>query len=489
MTEKLTLKSLLLPVGAALLLGGAAGCHPKPAADAAAPADAAKPDAKTDPADAAKADAGADSLPAVETVTAQSGAIEKTLPVTGTLMARRDQEASISAPVAGVIDALPIRFGETVVRGQLLFHLSTRTLQGQIDQARATIAQNSLQVQQARTNALLQQGQGRSAVLQAQSAVSGARATLLSAQATLTGDDAALENARQSLARQENLFTQGLVAQKDVEAAKLAVRAAQAVVAAQGQTIAAQAQTVKGQEQALQGSRVATIQNTVKNQDIAIARQQVANAEGALATAKAQEALYTVRAPLSGTITSVGASLGETVDATVKVATLANLDTLQLQIAVPSASASQVRVGLPVSFTVDAVPGRTFRATIRTVGAQIDATNSTVSAVAAVENRGHLLKDDMPARVSIVTGRHHGSVIVPKSAVFQDAGGASASVMEIDKGDVVHKISVTVGLTEGDRVEIRSGVRPGDLLATVGGYGLPDGTKVQVSGADGKAAK
>ena len=300
-------------------------------------------------------------LPTVQVATVTTDTLERTLPATGTLMALRDHEATLSPPVAGMLDTLPIRYGQSVQKGQVIAHLSTRQLQGQIEQAQATLGQNQVQVQQAQANALQQQAQTQTAIQQALSAVSSARATLRGTQATLIGDEAALRNAQQAQARAQTLFADGLVAQKDVEAADLAVRTAQAAVDAQRQTVAAQAQTVAGQRQAVAAARAASLQDVVKRKDVQVARQQVRNAQGALATARAQEALYTIRAPLSGQITQVGAAVGETVDTTAKLATIADLRTLQLQIGVPGSSARQVRPGETVTFSVSSLPGETFR--------------------------------------------------------------------------------------------------------------------------------
>ena len=139
------------------------------------------------------------------------GTLERTLPATGTLTALRDHEATLSPPVAGVLDELPIRYGQAVHKGQVIAHLATRQLQGQIQQAQATIGQNLVQVQQAQANALQQQAQTRTAILQAQSALSGAQATLAGTRATLIGNEAALHNAEQTLTREQTLFAEGLV--------------------------------------------------------------------------------------------------------------------------------------------------------------------------------------------------------------------------------------------------------------------------------------
>jgi RND family efflux transporter MFP subunit len=419
----------------------------------------------------------------VQTATVRRGEIDETLPVTGTLAVLRNQQATVTPTVSGVLDQLPVRFGQTVHKGQIVAHLSTRPLLGQMQQAQATIAQNQVQVQQAQANAIQQQAQTRTSIAQAQSALSGARATLAGAEATLAGNEAALHNAQQSLNRLQSLFADGLVALKDVEAAQLAARTADAQVAAQRQAVEAQRQTVNSQRQALAAARAASLQDVVKRNDVQVARQQVQNARGALTTAQGQFALYTLRAPLSGLVTSIGASLGETVDTTTKLISVADLATLQLQIAVPADKARMVRPGQSAAFRVESLPGKVFQTTIRAVGTQVDATSNTVPALAVVANPRRELTNGAFAKVQITFQRHLGTLLVPKSAVLRDAEG-QATVVTLGADRVAHVKEVKTGLTQGDAVEILSGVSAGDQIVTVGGYGLPDGAKVTI----GKAA-
>jgi RND family efflux transporter MFP subunit len=418
-------------------------------------------------------------------------------------MASRDQEATISAPVAGILDSLPVKFGQAVTKGQMIAHLSTQTLKGQIAQAHASIGQYTVQVQQAEANALQQQGQTKTGMLQARSAIAngaatlaGARATLVGAQATLTSNEAALNNAQKTLERTKGLFTEGLVAQKDVEAAELVARSAEAqvvtqkqIIAAQEQTVAAQEQTVIGLRDAEQAAALARYQDTVKQKDIQVARQQLANAVGTLQTTQSQLALYTIYAPLTGTITNINGSVGETVDPTVKFLTITNLDRLQLQMAIPTNTAGVVHAGQMVVFRTDSLPNHSFRSMIRTIGTQVDPNTSTITAIADVNNPGHLLKDDLNVRVGLVVGRHDHAILVPRAAVLYDAGssGNTAHVMKLDKDNVLHSVSVTVGYANDSTVEILEGVKPGERLATTGAYGLPDGTKVQIEGEKSEA--
>ena len=449
--------------------------------------------------------------PTVQVKPAQVGTIEDTLAVTGTLVAFRDKEATVGPPVAGTLDLFSLRVGQNVAKGQIIAHIGTRLLNGQIQQAQATIAQNEIQVEQAQVNALTQQAQSKGAIAQAQAAVAnaqatyggvqatlgGAQATLRSGQAAVIGAEATLRNARQNLTRLQSLAQDGLVAQKDVDTAQLTVQTAQSALNAQQETVAgqrtaveaqrkavdAQRETVVGQRHALEAARSATLQNLAKQKDIQIARRQEQNARGALTTAQSQLSLYTIRAPLTGVVTAVGATTGETVDTTAKLATITNLDTLQLQLAVPGEAARKVRSGEHVTFTVSSLPRQTFTAIIETVGTQVDATTGAVTATARIANPGHRLKDDTAVQAQIAIARHTGAILVPKAAVLLDADG-KASLVTVGADSVAHVKDVKVGVTHGGLTEITDGLKPGENVALSGQYGLPDGTKVTVG--DGK---
>ena len=422
-------------------------------------------------------------LPTVQVTTVTTGTLDRTLPATGTLMALRDHEATLSPPVAGTLDALPVRYGQAVQQGQVIAHLSTRQLQGQIEQARATVGQNLVQVQQAQANAIQQRAQTQTAIQQALASLSSARATLRGTEATLTGNQSALRNAEQTLARQKTLFSEGLVAQKDVEAADLAVGTAQAQVDAQKQTVAAQAQTVAGQRQAVAAARAASLQDLVKRKDVQVALQQVRNAQGALATARAQEALYTIRAPLSGQVTQVTGTVGETADTTAKLVTIADLHILQLQMDVPTSAARQVRPGETVTFSVSSLPGERFRTVVSTVASQVDAATGTVPILATVANPRRLLRDDTTVKAQIVTERRINVLLVPQAAVLTDPDTGKTSVVTVGSDAVAHITPVKLGLSAAGRVEITSGVTAGQKVAVTGQYGLPDATKVSVQNA------
>ncbi|MGI4790481.1 MAG: efflux RND transporter periplasmic adaptor subunit [Janthinobacterium lividum] len=419
-------------------------------------------------------------LPTLQVAAVRRGTLEKRLPVTGTLQALPGQEATLTPPVAGVLSGLFVHYGQTVSKGQIVAQLSTQPLLGQIQQAQATIGQNQVQVQQAQANALQQTVQTQTSILQAQAGLRNAQAALAAAQATLTGTEAAVSNAQQNLTREQTLYADGLVPQKDVEAAQLALRTAAAQQQAQQQAVSGQRQTIAGQEAIVAAARAASLQDVVKRQDVQVARQQLRNAEGALTTARLQRSLYTIHAPLAGQISAVGATVGENVDTTAKIAVVTNLNQLQLNISLPSDAVASVHRGQALTFTVDSLPGRVFHASVQTISQQVDAATGTVPALALVTNSHHLLKDDTTARVQITTEQRSHILIVPRAAMLTDPDTGKTSVVAVGSDNVAHIVPVKIGLTVGDSVEIQSGLSNGQSVAVSSQYGLPDGAKVQV---------
>ncbi len=439
---------------------------------------------KAEPKDKANAPA-----PVVQTVAVLRRTLERALPVSGVLNTLQTHEATVTPPVAGVLDALPVRYGQTVQKGQIIAHLATGTLAGPLQQAQATLGQNQVQVEQAQANALQQQAQTRTSIAQAQSALAGAQASVKREQAALTGSLASLENAQENLVREQTLYADGLVAQKDVESAQLAVRTAQAQADAQRQTVDAQRQSAEGQKLAVQSARAAALQDVVKQKDVQVARRQVQNARGALATARAQSALYTIRAPLSGQVTSVGATVGESVDTATKLAVIADLRTLVLQLGVPSDQARQVRKGQTVTFSSQGRGGRTYQSTLYDVGAQVNAATGTVTALALIPNAEERLRDGATVKARITTERRAGALVVPQAALLTDPDTGETSVVVVGSDSIAHVVPVKAGLAANGLVQITQGLTAGQQVAVSGQYGLPDKAKVTVQPAAAQGGK
>lgn len=218
----------------------------------------------------------------------------------------------------------------------------------------------------------------------------------------------------------------------------------------------------------------------ISQQDFENARNQMENTRVALQEVELRLEYADVRAPIDGVVMERQVELGDLVRGNQVVFAVADLEPLQARIRVPEKRMGQVRVGQEARVTVDPVPDRIFAGAVRMISPGVDPASGTVKVTLDVPAAGGLLKPGMFATVRIVTDRRPHALIIPKKAL----------VLETDEDDVfavrdgrAQRLRVELGYTDGDRVEIASGLTDADRVITVGHEGLKDGAAVRVVGA------
>ncbi|HSR36015.1 MAG TPA: efflux RND transporter periplasmic adaptor subunit [Desulfurivibrionaceae bacterium] len=273
----------------------------------------------------------------------------------------------------------------------------------------------------------------------AEAGVAGARATLAQAQVTLAR--AEREEARTLKLKETGLATQ------------------QAVDESQTETAAARAR-------------------------ITAVRAQIAAAEEEVRQVRARLQKGLVTAPLDGVVALRAVNVGDLAsDAAAGAPIFKIVDNrlLNLTVTVPSAAAARVKVGQPLTFTVDSLPGQTFSGRVMFVNPELSAADRSLKVIAEVRNDGDRLKGGLFAKGRIVTGKRGGVVQVPRSALSGwDVAKGSAKLF-MAAGDVARQRPVTTGTVSGDQVEIASGLKVGEQYVVRGGFTLKDGDKIVTS--------
>jgi membrane fusion protein (multidrug efflux system) len=219
------------------------------------------------------------------------------------------------------------------------------------------------------------------------------------------------------------------------------------------------------------------------------ARQQYESAKNgaaqqyqALQAAKARVALAqkavsdtVVRAPFAGLVAERLASTGDYVTKGMKVAVVVRVNPLRVQLTIPEQFVSAITTGAPVRFEVDAYPNRQFTGTIRYVSPALEANQRALTVEAVVPNPDRELKPGLFATARIEQPVRTPAVLVPASAV-QTAGGTSR--VFVVNGDHVEERIVAIGQTVSEQVEISSGLKAGERVATKNVAQLADGAKV-----------
>jgi len=113
---------------------------------------------------------------------------------------------------------------------------------------------------------------------------------------------------------------------------------------------------------------------------------------------------------------------------------------------------------------------------------QIDPTTGTIRLRATFGNEGRLLYPNQFVNVELLVDQHKDVATVPTAAVQRGQPGTFAYVVNADSTVSVRKIDL--GVTNGDRVEVRSGLSAGERVVVDGADKLRDGATVNVREAD-----
>jgi membrane fusion protein (multidrug efflux system) len=193
-----------------------------------------------------------------------------------------------------------------------------------------------------------------------------------------------------------------------------------------------------------------------------------------LQAAEAQLALLQVTAPLSGTVARVNVKPGQAVDLTTVVAEVMDLNRLAVSAEIPAAEAGDLKPGNPVE--VLAAPPVTTELSF--VSPNVAKDNGTVL-VRALLPADSGLRPGQFVPLRIVTAVHTNCLAVPGESVVTDENGKS--VIALVKGDAATQTPVQTGLRENGWVEVEAPeLKAGDIVVTVGAYGLPEKTKIRV---------
>ena len=195
----------------------------------------------------------------------------------------------------------------------------------------------------------------------------------------------------------------------------------------------------------------------------------------ALQNAEAQLALLRVTAPLSGTVVSVTVKAGTAVDASTVLAEVIDLERLIVRTSIPETDALELKLGEPLQL-LGAVPLST---TLAYVSPTINSSDGTVVAWASLPPHGGLRSGQFVG-LRIVTATARDALVAPSESVIRTAVGGSG-VLSVVRGHEAIRVPVKTGLREDGWVQVSGpGLAPGTRVVTVGAYGLPTRTAIQI---------
>jgi multidrug efflux system membrane fusion protein len=116
--------------------------------------------------------------------------------------------------------------------------------------------------------------------------------------------------------------------------------------------------------------------------------------------------------------------------------------------------------------------------TLQTFDSQIDPTTGTIKLRAKFPNEAEALYPNQFVNVRLLLDTHKDVTIMPTAGVQRGVPGTFVYLVNAD--DTVSVRKIELGVTDGDRVEVRSGLQPGDRIVVDGADKLRDGAKINV---------
>lgn len=205
---------------------------------------------------------------------------------------------------------------------------------------------------------------------------------------------------------------------------------------------------------------------------------QVAEAQAALDTASINLRDAFVKAPIEGKIQSRTVQTGQYVQPGTVLATILQRDPLLLRFQVPEIEAPRIKQGMLAHFEVRS-DERRFKAAISYVSDAADSGTRMVSVTAEIDAA---VRDELRpgafAEVSVPVGENPAAPVIPQSAVRPSEKGFLAFVIE---NGAANERVLSLGLrTEDGRVEVKSGLKAGEMLVVRGAEALREGVPVRV---------
>ena len=232
-----------------------------------------------------------------------------------------------------------------------------------------------------------------------------------------------------------------------------------------------------------------TVESTLKalrsaQSVMASVNAQIDQAEISVATSRVNLGYTHIVAPIDGTVLQVTARQGQTVNAAQSaptIVTLGQVDRMTIKTQIAEADVINVRPGMPLYFTILGAPDHRYQGRLRAIEPAPTTYVSAASAVLAsasaasttavyyngifdVENPDRRLKTTMTANVSIILNTADHVLTISASGLGDPSANGVYSIRVLGSDGKAIARKVRIGLNDGTRAQVVSGLREGDLV-------------------------
>ena len=332
-------------------------------------------------------------------------------------------KVEVKSKASGIVKKLLVDYGDHVKKGQLLAQLDKVEIEAQVEQSRASLEA-------------------------AQANLSSTRADLERAKVDAEGPDVPL--LKRAYDRAEGMAKDGVVSASALDDAQ------------------------KNYEMSLNKQNVSKAQVTVLRAKIAQAQAQVAQDQANLKQLEEQLSYTDIISPLDGIVLSRDVQMGDAVSSILVLGSSATLvmtlgDTSEVYVKgkVDESDIGKVYLGQPARIKVESFKDKTFTGKVTKISPMgVEKDNVTTFEVrVSIQNPGGELKAEMTANAEIILEEHKNVLQIPEGAILYDKDKKASVEIPNPKGkDGKDKLAVNIGISNGAKTEVLSGLKEGDQV-------------------------
>src|SRR5580700_9731402 len=332
-------------------------------------------------------------------------------------------KVEVKSKASGIVKKLLVDYGDRVKKGQLLAQLDKVEIEAQVAQSRAALDA-------------------------AVANLTSSQADFERAKVDAEGPDVPL--LKRAYDRAEGMAKDGVVSASALDDAE------------------------KNYEMALNKQNVSKAQVTVLKAKIAQAQAQVVQDQANLTQLNEQLSYTDIISPIDGIVLSRDVEMGDAVSSILVLGSSATLvmtlgDTSEVYVKgkVDESDIGKVYLGQPARIKVESFKDKTFTGKVTKISPMgVEKDNVTTFEVrVSIQNPGGELKAEMTANAEILLDEHKNVLMIPEGAIMYDKDKkASAEVPDPKAKDGKRKVALTIGISNGAKTEVQSGLKEGDQV-------------------------
>ena len=346
-------------------------------------------------------------------------------------------QANVTPKISAPVKRMLVNRGDHVKAGQVLAELESGDLAAAANESNSQYQQTQASYQMI-SGATVLEDKGK-------------------AQADVQVTKQVLEAAQKLYDNRVALQREGALAQKLVDDAKVSL------AQAQGQLETAQ-------------RHLEALNSVSQRETIRGAQAQMSAAKAHYDNAAVQLSYAQIRSPISGIVSDRPVYAGEMPASGTPIISIVDISQVVARANISVKEASMIRLGRPARISG---PEGDLVGKVTVVSPAVDPNTTTVEVWVQMANPGEKLKPGASVRVAIIADTIQNTIVIPASALLNaDDGGQK--VMVVTSDSKAHERRVSVGIRQGARVQIVSGLQEGEQVVTSGGLGLEDKAKVSI---------